>query len=587
MAPTAPTAPLESNVLRLLAVADLAPGRGIGGGGSGPLAVGGGAAGVDAALAELAPALAFAVPSHLGAGPREIQVACSFRALADFAPGALARAVPALAELLAAREDLPRSPGEAASPPPPTAATAGDPLAALLSQVELPPDSTTLSALPLAELLARPAAPERTAEIDRRLTRQVAEISAAPPLRALETAWRGVALLAARAADAADAGDAGNRSAVRLEILATDRESLLDTFYDQVFGDEHEGASAVALSAVVLGWELDRSPADVEDLRHLARMGESLRVPFLGAVGPAFWGIRQPGLLANLPDLVRKTEGSEYAKWNGLRREEVSLWLCLAANRLLLRGAWSEEGAVGPVARTGFEWRDPGPADRPLWGSGAWGLGAVLAQAFAAAGLRFPMTGPQPPAQLSFSGFSSLAPLEVPLADQKALEIARVGLAPLIARKGEAAAHFPSLPTVHLAKRYDREEATRQAASQATLPYQAFAGAAAHALDAIGREVPAGLAAEEVRQRFEAGLRAFLGVEAPAAETAATAAAGAADGGDIVSDVAAIEAVAAVEIEVAADPESPDVWAVHARLRPGFPISGSDVDLVLGSAVPR
>ena len=553
MAPRAPIDPLEPrvgtpNVLRLLAVADLAPGRT-----AGPLPVGPGRAGVDAALAELSPALAFAVPSHLGAGPKEIQVTCRFRALADFAPGTLARAVPALAELLAAREDLPGKPenaGVAAPPPAPAAPAADDPLAALLAQVELPPDPAHLTSLPLAELLARPAAPERTAEIDRRLSRQLAEIAAAPPLQALEAAWRGVAFLAARAS---------NRSRFQLEILATDRDALLDTFYEQIFGAEHEGV-AVPLSAVVLGWELDRGPVDAEDLRHLARMGESLQVPFLGAVGPAFWGIRQPGLLANLPDLVRKAEGSEYAKWNGLRREEAAHWLCLAANRILLRSAWGEMPETRETQEAGFEWRDAGPADRPLWGSGAWALGAVLTQAFAAAGLRFPMTGPEPPAELAgFPPAASPAPIEVLLSDQKALEIARVGLAPLIAKRGESAAHFPSLPTVYLAKRYDRDEATRQAASQATLPYQAFAGAAAHALAAVGREVPAGLAAEEVRSRFAEGLRAFLGVESPEA----------------------------VEIEVQDDPESPDVWAVHARLRPGFAISGSDVDLVLGSAVPR
>jgi type VI secretion system protein ImpC len=538
-------------VLRLLTVADLAPGRTAGP----PLALAAGVASVDAAMAELSPALAFAVPSHLGSGPKEIQVACGFRALADFAPGALARAVPALAELLAAREDLPRSAGAAATPPASPEDPASDPLASLLSQVELPPDSAALTRLPLAELLARPAATERTAEIDRRLTRQLAEIATAPPLQALETAWRGVAFLAARTARS------GGR--VQLEILATDREALLDTFYDQVFGVEHDGASPVPLSAVVLGWELDRGPADVEDLRHLARMGDSLRVPFLGAVGPAFWGIRQAGLLANLPDLARKAEGSEYAKWNGLRREEASHWLCLAANRILLRGAWGESEETRE-SRAGFDWRDAGPADRPLWGSGAWALGAVLAQAFTAAGLRFPMTGPEPPAQLTdFAAAASAGPIEVLLSDQKALEIARVGLAPLIAKKGEAAAHFPALPAVHLAKRYDRDEATRQAAAQATLPYQAFAGAAAHALEALSREVPGGLAADDVRSRFEAGLRAFLGVQS--AETPPEA----------------------VEIEVQDDPEGPDVWAVHARLRPGFAILGSDVDLVLGSAVPR
>lgn len=533
-------------VLRLLALADLAPGRE-----AGPLAVAAGAAGVDAALAEIAPALAFAVPDRLGTGAKELDVALRFTRLDDFHPEALARAVPVLAGLAAARglleacqrgeiepAEAARRLPEALGPHVPLSTplrpqekreeAVSSPLDSLLSQVELPSGAgaAPLRERPLAGLLAGPfdrgALSEVIAELDRRIGRQVAEIAGAERLRELEAAWRGVRLLAGRAGET-----------VRLEVLAAGRDSFLDAFFDAVFEAEHEGAAEVPLAAVVLGWEMDRGPADLETLRNLARIGESLRVPFLGAVGPAFWGIRQAKLLANLPDLTRKAEGSEYAKWNGLRREEISLWLCLAANRFALRDAWTGEGD-------------------PLWGSGAWALGAILAQAFAAGGVRFPM-----------AGLPAAAPLEVALSDQKALEIARVGLAPLLVRRGETEAHFSALPSVHLPKRYDREEATHSAWAVATLPFQAFAGVAAHELQVLAREMGAGLAAEEVKRRFEEGMLAFLAgaEEAPGPEEA--------------------------QVEVQSPPDAPDVWEVLVRLRPRFEISGAAVDLVLGSFVPR
>lgn len=452
-------------VLRLLVLADLAPGRE-----AGPLAVDG-PAGVDAALAELAPELALP------------QASLRFTRLADFHPDSLARA------LAAGR---------------PAAAGAGDALDALLAQVDLP------AGVPAAG---------------------VAEIAGNERLRALEAAWRGVALLAARTGPA-----------VRLEILPASREDFLAVFWDRVFGEEHEGGSDVPLSAVILGYDFDRGPADVETLRNLGRMGDSLRVPFLGAVGPAFWGIRQAKLLATLPDLVRRLEGSEYAKWNGLRREEVALWLCLAANHPTVRDAWNA-------------------SDRPLHAPGGFGLGAVLAQSFTAAGVRLPLTGPQPPARLD--DLVSAEPVDVLLPDQKALELSRVGLAPLVARKGEPGAFFSAVPMLQIHKRYDREEASRSAAAVATLSYQVFAGAAAHALQGLGRDLGPGRPAEEVQRRAEEEMSAFLATagKAPAAEE--------------------------VQVEIQAPAEAPDIWEILARLRPSFPISGSEVDLVLGSVVPR
>jgi type VI secretion system protein ImpC len=481
--PNAPNAPGRRTTLRLLVVADLAPG-----GEAGPLPVSGGA---GTALAAISPALSLTVPNRLGSGPRDFEVSLHFTRLEDFHPDAIAARLPA------------------APPPAAPAAGAGNPLDSLLAQVDVPKLQGSSS-----------------------IEAQVAEIVQSEPFRALEADWRGVDFLARRAA---------GHPAIQLEILAAPKEAFLDAFFDTVFPAEHEGSSEVPLSAVVLGYEFDRGPADVEALRHAARMGESLRVPFLASVGAPFWGLRQAKLLAGLPDLVRKLQGPEYAKWNGLRAEEASLWLCLAANRFLLRGGW------------------PGGTDRPLWGSGAYALAAALIQGFAAGGVSFPLAG-EPSRLADLPGEPAV---EVPLADAKSLELARIGLAPLIAVRGETTAQFPSVPTLHAPKRYVKDEATRSAAVVATLPYQAFGGAAAHALQELARETGGGLTPEEVRQRFVEGLLAFLAgaEEAPTAEE--------------------------VEVEVQPNTEDPGIWDVVARLRPRFQISGGEVDLVLGSVVPR
>ncbi|HEX4963762.1 MAG TPA: type VI secretion system contractile sheath large subunit [Thermoanaerobaculia bacterium] len=483
-------------VLRLLVVADLAAG-----GEAGPLALTPEPGGIDAALAAVSPALSLVVPNRLGSAAKDLALSLRFRCLDDFHPEALAAQLPATSAAAAV----------------PAAGTAS-PLDALLAQVEVPQTAQT---------------PQ---------TAQVAEILRAEPLRALEADWRGLDFLARRAAP---------HPVVRIEVLAAPKEAFLDAFFEQVFPAEHDGTAEVPLSAVVLGYEFDRSPGDVEMLRHAGRMGESLRVPFLAAVGAPFWGLRQARLLAGLPDLVRKLQGPEYAKWNGLRLEDASLWLCLAANRFRLRSAG-----------------DDGGAGQPLWGSGAYALAAVLVQGFAAGGVSFPLAG-----EAARLADLSETPVEVPLPDAKILELSRLGLALLTAARGETAAHFPSLPTLHAPKRYVQDEATRNAVMVATLPYQAFAGAAAHVLQEIAHETGGGLAPEDVKRRFEEGLRAFLagaGTEpAPEPETATE------------------PATPAIEVEVQPHAEDPGIWEVIVRLRPKFRISGGEVDLVLGSAVPR
>lgn len=513
--------------LRLLVLADLAPSRED----ARPLSLDPGGAGIEAALAALAPEVRVTVADRLGSGVRERSFSLRFTALADFAPAALAAS--ALPDLARARDRL--AAGElveglaalagdapAASPAAPSGGSALD---ALLSQVDLPAKAPADRSL--AELLGgpfdSPAALAATAtELDRRLLRQGVEIADSVPVRDLEAAWRGVSRLTLAA---------GEDGAIRLELLPASPGEALEAFFDTVFSAEYEGESAVPLSAVVLGFEADRGAEDVERLRQAARMGESLSVPFLGAVGPGFWGIRQPKLLANLPDLVRKVKGPEYGKWNGLRGEEASLWLCLAANRVELR--------------TGH----PDSAAGALTGPGSWALGEALIRAFRDGGARFPSP--------TFPGAA-----EVALSETKALEIAEAGLAPLVRTAGdEGQIRFVALPALHAPKRYDRPQATLAAAAAATLPYQAFTGAAAHVLRRLGRGAE-GLSLAEIEERFRAGLRAFLATCGESGETAVT-------------------------VEVETDPEQPHLAQVAVRLTPAFTLSGAEVDVVLGCVVPH
>jgi type VI secretion system protein ImpC len=245
------------------------------------------------------------------------------------------------------------------------------------------------------------------------------------------------------------------------------------------------------------------------------------------------------------------------------------LWLCLTANRLALRAGWDEES---PAVKK-LTWRASADtqATMPLWGSGVWAMGHALSRSFSEQGLRFPCCGADSPGSLDDLPLVTyqtkketfLYPLEVRYSDQRAFELNQTGFAPLVAATGSDTAYFRTAPTFHKPARYDTKEATRASFLAVTLPYQIFAGMAAHVVQRAGMGIGGGASEDEIKERFRNRLLAFLGSceDSPGPE----------------------EAV----VELSDNEESPDLVDVSIRVQPGFTISGGDVDLMVGTTVPR
>lgn len=547
-------------------------------------------------LKEVEPVVQVRVTNRLGVGAPELACTLSFREWADFEPARLVRGHPLLAALgrvrgvlvQATTEELPaaelaaRLLGAAgdselrgaveSSSPPATAApsrTAGAPAVdSLLGMVDVPAAAAPRTPGSLAEALAAavaagsgPAVAQALHAVDQRFTLQLAALADSAPVRELEAAWRGLDLLLHRVA--AD-------SPVLIEVQPTSRAEVLDTFYDTHFAREHAGETDPALGMVVLAFAFDRTPRDIEDLQHITRMASSLGIPFLAEVAPEFFGVKQLGLVTTMPDLARKCRGPEYAKWNRLRTEEDALWLNLAFNRPLLRPAWGEPGAE--VAGIGWDATAAGPANRPLFGCGAWALAAAVVQGYVAQGLRFPVAGAQGPAvltglptRLTRTGRAEpvVLAVEAAVSDAKALELIESGFAPLVGTAGSDQAYVLSAPSTHAVTRYDTEEATAASFRSATLPNQLFAAVAARTLQKAARSLPRGLTDEEAGTRIHGALLSMLagGEPAPAPEE--------------------------VEVEVVPGADGPHLREISVRVRPAFPIYGGPVDLVLGTQALR
>lgn len=401
------------------------------------------------------------------------------------------------------------------------------------------------------------------AEVERRLQRQAVALAQSPWLVEIERAWRGADLLQRQLADLPH---------VQLELLSSPQAECAEQFFQVLFHREYDAESETPLAAMVLGYGFDRGLPSLEALQSFARMGESLRVPCLANLSAAFWGIKRQALLAGLPDLAGRLQGPEYVKWNALRDDDVSLWLALAANRVLLRDSWRREGV------SDLPWEPAERDDPSLWGGGALAVAVALARSHVHSGLHL---------NLVSEVLSDLprredgGSTEVHLNEQRVIELGQCGMIPLVSQRGAPEVHFPLVPTFHRPRRYDQDAATRASVYAATLPHQVFAALASHQLQRIAEDLELGLSDDALAESFRSQLMAFLGVEAAHEESQTgpnEAAREAEDGG-------ATGGEEAVTVEIETPPERPETRVVTVRLLPPFDVCGGRADLVLGTAV--
>ena len=524
---------------------------------------------IDDLLAEKGPQCEGTAPDRLDLSVRQdVRVRCTIESLDDFSPEGWIRKHDSAEEWRVSRQRLlSLADGNDA------AAVVG----ALPDALRADPFARRLAeSNPVDSLLAQvedggtPAA-QAVAEIDRRLARQAAAVLSRPWLTSIEEAWRGLDFLFRRLARIEGVG---------IELFSAPKAEFTELFFQNVFHREYDGEVAEPLGWVALGYDFDRSQGDLERLQTAARMGESLRVPFLGNLGPAFWGIKRLPLLAGLGDLESRLGGPEYVKWNRFRGDDTSLWLALTVNRFLLRGRWAEqEASESPAGALLDRSALPEADDSPLWGAGSLALAVAVVNAWREGGLELPVTAGRledmavrPSGGKRSKPFSF--PLQVSLGEARVLELGRSGLIPLVAKRDEDHVSFPLAPTLHRPMRYHEDAATRASFFAATLPHQVFAALASHRLQQIAEELELGLDDRALEESFRRQLLEFLG--SPGDEDSGL------EGAEAAEDE---EAAPEVTIELETPADRPETRVVTVRLRPRFAICGGVADLVLGTAV--
>jgi type VI secretion system protein ImpC len=344
------------------------------------------------------------------------------------------------------------------------------------------------------------------AALDEKLSRQLAAIMHHRKFLELEGSWRGLHYLVQNTETSANLKirvlnvskrELGKDLAKAVEF---DQSQIFKTIYESEFGTPGGEPYGVLIG----DYQFANSFEDIETLQGLAGVAAGAFAPFISAASPALFGFTDYRELSKPRDLEKIFETIEYAKWRGFRDSDDSRFVTLTMPRILARLPYGRttkpieefDFDEGPTGRG--EGRDGLAHDHYCWMNAAYVLGARTTDAFARSGWCTSIRGAENGGKveaLPMHVFSSddgdldfKCPAEIGITDRRDAELGKLGFLPLCHYKNTDYGVFFGAQTTHKAKRYDRPEATANAAISARLPYMMATSRFAHYLKVIGRD---------------------------------------------------------------------------------------------------
>jgi len=342
--------------------------------------------------------------------------------------------------------------------------------------------------------------------IDAVVSKQLSAIMHTPEFQKLEGTWRGLNYLVM---------NSETGTSLRIKVLNCNKKTLFNDLdraveFDQsqvfkkLYENEFGTAGGEPYGALIGDYEITNHPDDIDMLQKMSNVAAAAFAPFITAPGPNLFGFDDWTELAKPRDLAKIFDSTEYIKWNAFRDTEDSRFVVMAMPRTLARLPY---GAVTkPVEEFDYEEVELGENGEPIavghenycWMNTAYVMGARLTDAFAKTGFCTAIRGAENggkveglPAHIftSDDGDADLkCPTEVGITDRREAELSKLGFLPLVHYKNTDYAVFFGAQTTQKPKKYDRPEATANAAISARLPYMMASSRFAHFLKVIARD---------------------------------------------------------------------------------------------------
>ena len=162
------------------------------------------------------------------------------------------------------------------------------------------------------------------AALDAQISRQLDAVMHHPDFQSVESTWRGVKSLV----DQTDF-----RQNVRIELLDVSKDHLIQDFEDapeiaqsglylHTYTQEYDTPGGEPIAAAISNYEFGRGPQDIALLRNISKVAAAAHMPFIGSVGPAFFGKESMEEVAAIKDIGNYFDRAEYLKWKAFRESE-------------------------------------------------------------------------------------------------------------------------------------------------------------------------------------------------------------------------------------------------------------------------
>ena len=279
-----------------------------------------------------------------------------------------------------------------------------------------------------------------------------------------------------------------------------DQSQLFKKIYENEFGTP----GGEPYGALVGDYEWTAHPEDVETLRLVSNVAAGAFAPFISGVGAGMFGFQDWSELSKPRDLAKIFETAEYIKWRGFRETEDSRFVSLVMPRVIARVPYG--AATKPIDEFAYE-EAPKNADGTArqmshdhycWMNAAYVMGARLTDAFAQYGFCTAIRGAegggkvQQPAHPHLHLRRRRRRREVPDRNRDHRPprggAVQSGLPAALPLRNTDYAVFFGAQSTQKPKKYDRPEATANAAISARLPYLMATSRFAHFLKVMARD---------------------------------------------------------------------------------------------------
>jgi type VI secretion system protein ImpC len=344
------------------------------------------------------------------------------------------------------------------------------------------------------------------AAIDAKMSAQLNAIIHDPKFLKLEGSWRGLHYLVQ---------NSETGTSLKLRVLNISKRDLgrdlsraiefdQSQLFKKIYENEFGTPGGEPYGALIGDYEWTNHPDDLETLRLMSNISAGAFAPFITAAGAGMFGFDSWTELSKPRDLAKIFDTVEFTKWRSFRDSEDARFVNLVMPRVIARLPYGK--ATKPIDE--FEYEEA-PMDKRgkaqamehesyCWSNAAYVMGARLTDAFAKNGFCTAIRGAEGggkvenlPTHIFTSDDGDIdtkCPTEIGITDRREFELSNQGFLPLCHYKNTDYAVFFGGQTVQKPKKYDRPEATANAAISARLPYIMASSRFAHYLKVMARD---------------------------------------------------------------------------------------------------